>query len=155
MDAKFQFRANGVELVWEGAADFLKKEIPSIVKSLADALNGIKEAEDSPNPGRTSGGTSVKMTTAAIAGKLQSSTGPELFKAALIYFHLVKGQETASRAEILHEMKTVKNRYKPSYSGNLSQTVTALIAAQEINEPSTGSFALVPDEMTKAEKALK
>jgi hypothetical protein len=127
------------------------------VKTLGEALATVapQAEQDESTLGKPAASGNVKMTTAAIAGKLQASSGPELFKAALAYFQLVKGQETASRNELLMEMKSVTSRYKPSFASNLSPSISRLMTTNEVNEPSAGRYTLVPEELEKLKKALK
>jgi hypothetical protein len=84
----------------------------------------------------------MKFTTAALAAKVQPKSAPELFKVALAKLQLSDKIEPAERAQIHNEMKNAPKFYKQTMGGNLTKTIEGLLSAKEINEPSTGKYAL-------------
>jgi hypothetical protein len=90
-------------------------------------------------------GKGTTFTVTSIAAKCQPKSASELFKIALYKLHNSDGRETASRSEIHDEMKQVPKFYKQSMLNNLSNTIDVLLTQGEINEPSSGHYALSQD----------
>jgi hypothetical protein len=153
MTAKFRFKAQGVEIDWEGSADFLKAELPGIISSLVEAIGQNSEPQEEQEQIRQPTGSN-KFTTQSLALKLKPNTAAELFKIALAKLHIIDGKEPASRNEIHTEMKSAGKFYKPAMHSNLSRTIASLLSIGEINEPSPGNFALSADEQTKIEEKI-
>lgn len=147
MSAKLRIKAKGIEIEWEGDAEFLKSELPDLIASIIEAIGDGSSEELQENSGGESNASgdpssSIKFTTASAAAKLQVRSGPELFKVALLKLQMSDGVEPAARAQIHSEMKMAHRVYKPSMRTNLSHTITKLLGQGEVNEPSTGKYSL-------------
>lgn len=144
MNTKLRVRYGEFEVECEGSADFIKAELPTILASFSDVLKTAAMQPAAAAKKSTGGDESKKLesTTKAIAAKLSARSSGGLFKAALAYFQLVRGDDGASRLQILNEMKTVTQSYKPSMRGNLTGTISSLLSDGQINEPRTGYFCL-------------
>lgn len=145
MTAKLRIKAKGIEIEWEGEVDYLKNDLPDLIAAIVSAL-GIDPSEDEEEEAAAAAPIDVdqKFTTAALAAKLQPKYAADLFKVALAKLQMSDKIEPADRGVILNEMKNAPKYYKQSMSKNLSKTIETLLAAKEINEPSTGKFALTP-----------
>lgn len=145
MTAKLRIKAKGIEIEWEGEVDYLKNDLPDLIAAIVSAL-GIdpNEEEDEEEAAAAAAPIDVdqKFTTAALAAKVQPKSAGDLFKVALAKLQLSDKIEPADRSVIHNEMKNAPKFYKPTMRGNLSKTIDALLTAKEINEPSTGKFAL-------------
>ncbi|WP_425990944.1 hypothetical protein [Afipia sp. DC4300-2b1] len=142
MTAKLRIKAKGIEIEWEGEVEYLKNDLPDLISAIVDAL-GVGVSDDEIDEIETLAvGSDKKFTTAALAAKIQPKSAPELFKVALAKLQLSDKIEPASRAQIHSEMKNAPKFYKPSMRGNLGKTIDGLLGAGEINEPSSGNFAL-------------
>ena len=142
MTAKLRIKTKGIEIEWEGEVEFLKSEVPDLIASIIQAIGGAPVDSTGDDVGSDEPLNNLQFTTAAAAAKVQPKTAAELFKVALAKLQISDGVEPASRAAVLEEMKAAPKFYKPTMSGNLTKTIDALLAAGEINEPSTGNFAL-------------
>lgn len=143
MSAKLRIKTKGIEIEWEGEVEFLKSEVPELIASIIQAIGPAAE-DDGPND---EGADDIapqtsKFTTASAAAKLQPGNGPELFKIALAKLQISDRVEPAARAQIHGEMKAAPRFYKPAMRSNLNKMIDSLLASGEINEPSTGFFAL-------------
>lgn len=147
MTAKLRLKTRGLEIEWEGDVAFLKTEVPQLIASIIEAMGpgSIDEGDDADaGTNNSRGGTqfSATFTTASAAAKLQSRTGPDLFKAALLKLQASDAVEPAQRTAILDEMKKAPRVYKPSMRSNLTKIIDGLLDQGEINEPSSGNFVL-------------
>lgn len=134
MTSKLRIRIGEVEIDYEGTEEFLKQELPQLLKT---AMELHKASGGSSEPGRTTSGSAsahrgaapkkLTLTTASIAGQFGGASGAELLQAAAAHLVLVKGSETFSRQELLAEMKSAPAFYKSSYSGNLSNYIATAI----------------------------
>jgi hypothetical protein len=157
MEAKIKLRAKGIELECEGPIDFIKKELPVLLKTLTGVLAEAKlsEEEESSSVRFPRVGLAVAGTTKSLAAKLKATSGPGLFKAAMAHLQLVKKKEMPSRQEILDEMRTATTIYRKAFSNNLTKTIAKLLSTQEINEPKTGHFSLSEGELSRIAKEIK
>jgi hypothetical protein len=154
MDARIRLKINGIELECEGTTEFIRSELPDLLKALtaAIALPSVNE----PLSAQTSLNPTIKgETTNGIASKIGAKTAPDLFRAGLAYLQLVQGKEMATRQEILDQMKTVTRVYRKTMVGNLTKTISNLMTARAINEPRMGSYVLSESELIRISKELR
>ena len=83
--------------------------------------------------------------------KVQPKSAGELFKVALAKLQLSDKVEPASRTQVHNEMKNAPKFYKSNMHKNSGNTISALMSAGEINEPTAGNFALT----AKAQKEMR
>jgi hypothetical protein len=120
-----------------------KKDLPDLINSVAE-LNLAKDIQSKTPPEleeSAGNGTSIQLSTGSIASKLGCDSGTELALAAAAHLTLVRNVEVFSRKVLYEEMKTAKSYFKSNYSKNLSKIIKTLMKT-EINEPSTGNYAL-------------
>lgn len=140
MSSKIRIKVGDIEVEYEGAEDFLKKELPELLKTVT-SLHSIANSPGTSGTGFTPKGD-VKLTTANIAAKLSCSSGPDLVIAACAHLHFVQKSETYDRKTILKEMKKATSYYKSTYSNNLSKSLKNLVQDDKLIEPSTNVFSL-------------
>ena len=144
MTGKFSLKAGNVEIEWEGDLTTLHSELPQLVSTLLQSI-----ADNSPKVNNVAMVRSAEprkektFTVASIAAKCQPKSSS--VKIALYKLHNSDGLETASRSQVHDEMKLAPKFYKPSMLNNLSNTIDTLLAQGEINEPSSGYYALSHD----------
>lgn len=146
MTAKLRIKAKGIEIEWEGEVDYLKNDLPDLIAAIVAAL-GITPGEDDgedDDDAATPLNPEMKFTTAALAAKVQPKSAADLFKVALAKLQLSDKIEPASRAQVHNEMKNAAKFYNQNMGKNLSNIISTLMGAGEINEPSEGNFALTP-----------
>jgi hypothetical protein len=151
MTGKFSLKVGNVEIGWEGEAAFLQSDLPELISVLLEAIaaNSSETSNGEISNAASIGPSEPKMgktfTTGSIAAKYQPKSASDLFKIALYKLHDSDGLETATRSQIHDEMKQAPKFYKRSMLNNLSNTIDTLLAQGEINEPSSGYYALSHD----------
>jgi hypothetical protein len=142
MTAKLRIKAKGIEIEWEGEVEYLKNDLPDLIAAIVTALGvGIGDS-DSEDAEPVLLNADKQFTTAALAAKVQPKSGADLFKVALAKLQISDKIEPASRSQIHKEMKNAPKFYKPSMNNNLNKIIDTLLGAAEINEPSSGNYAL-------------
>lgn len=161
LSSKLRIRIGEVEIDYEGTEEFLKQELPQLLKTAME----LHKAAGSPSPrdkdkkqasGDGGGQTEVpSLTTGSIAGKLGCKSGSDLLLAAAAHLALVKKSEPFSRQKLLAEMQEATSYYKSSYSANLSKYIkTALLKDGPLSETAKNSFALKAASRADLEKKL-
>ena len=153
MTSKLRIRIGEVEIDYEGTEEFLKQELPQLLKTAMELHKASESApEGSGGKGASKGsgsgvragaGAKITLTTASIAGRLEVKSGADLLQAAAAHLVLAKGSETFSRQELLAEMQSAPSYYKQSYSANLTAYIrTALQKNGPLSETSKDTYAL-------------
>lgn len=155
MSTKFRIKIGTFEVECEGSEEFVKNELLKLCSSVSEFS---KESDFVVPPEKTEAPkqheqakkhtpkSKIQLTTGNIASKLKSETAPDLILAACAHLMIVQGNETVTRKDILHQMKTAKNHYKKHMGSNLSQSLKTLVGNDKLNEPSTNTYVL-PDQI--------
>ncbi len=98
--------------------------------------------------------TPVASPAAVVAAKIGCKHGTDLVLAASAQLNLGAGQRSFSRAELLGEMKTAGEYYKPVYGKNLSRYLRNLLKERQLNEPRPGIYALTAPARREMGKIL-
>lgn len=156
MSSKLRIRIGEVEIDYEGTEEFLKQELPQLLKT---AMELHKVAGSSPAAvggarKEKQGATLQAATTATIAARLKSKTGSDLLIAAAARLTLISKKETFSRQELLNEMQTASAYYKKSYSSNLSNYFATAVSENKLQETAANTFALAAAHKEQLEKQL-
>jgi hypothetical protein len=158
--SKLRIRIGEVEVEYEGPEEFLKKDLPQLLRTAIE-LHGIDDGADAETKPKKkthashAGGAMPSLTTGSIASKLDVKVGSDLLKAAAAHMTFVAKKETFSRQELLAEMQKAKSYYKTSYSGNLSKYFKAALAKDGfLTETSTNAYALKAAARTDLERKL-
>lgn len=142
MPIKIRVKAGEVEIEYEGPEELLKQVLPDIIKEIPGLI------KQSPSPATVKSPTEMQATTASLAARFQAKSGTDLIMAAAAHLSLVKKKESFSREELLDQMKSASQFYKPTYSNNLSKYIKTLIKDGKLNEPSTNQYTLTPSAVT-------
>lgn len=161
MSSRLRIRIGEVEIDYEGTEEFLKQELPQLLKTAMElhraagmATGGDKTIRKHAPPGG-GGGEVPTLTTGSIAAKLSAKSGSDLLLAAAAHLALVSKKDTFSRQQLLTEMQSATQYYKTSYSANLSKYFkTALLKDGFLSETSKNSFALKAAARGELEKKL-
>lgn len=161
MSSKLRIKIGEVEIDYEGTEEFLKQELPQLLKTameLHKAAGIVTKPAAMGNKGGTSttdksGGT-LALTTSSIAAKLSVASGPELIIAAAAQLTFVAKKETFSRQELLAEMQSASGYYKKTYSNNLSKYLNGTVANQELTETAKNVYALHAKKKAELEAKL-
>ncbi|WP_157956685.1 hypothetical protein [Salinicola halimionae] len=163
MTSKIKIRIGQIEIEYEGSEEFLKEELPDLLKAVT-ALH--KEAGGSlpTNVPESDSAASSKTaaafdgsnlgTTNSIAAKLSAKTGSELAIAAAARLVLGTGLEQFNRKQLLQEMQNATQYYKSSYGSNLSKTIRTLVGDHRFIERAKDTYALKADMLKTLESQL-
>lgn len=145
-----------MELEYEGDPSFLTEGIEALLVTMSD-LSARVPPETPPlvsNNAPTSASTSAgayNFSTNTIAAHLDAKTGPELLICAMAQLELVQGKASASRTEILGEMKSATSYYNEGFRKNMTNSLQSLTKSKRINQIATDSYALSSAEKKKVE----
>jgi hypothetical protein len=162
VSSKLRIRIGEVEIDYEGTEEFLKQELPQLLKTAmelhkasgATPSSGGNTKKEELAAGRASGAV-LSLTTASIAAKLGSKSGSDLLTAAAAHLALVKKKEPFTRQQLLDEMQSATSYYKTSYSANLSKYMkTAIQKDGPLSETATNAYALKAATRADLEKKL-
>lgn len=163
MSSKLRIRIGEVEIDYEGTEEFLKEELPQLLKTAME----LHRASGGPSaggtgkgkvgaPGGSAGASNVPtLTTGSIAAKLGAMSGSDLLMAAAAHLALVKKTEPFTRKQLLTEMQSATSYYKSSYSTNLTKYIkTALQKDGPLSETAKNAYALTAAARSELEKKL-
>jgi len=161
VSSKLRIRIGDVEIDYEGTEEFLKLELPQLLKT---AMELHKASGAVPASGTANGGASgssagkggvASFTTGSIAARLGAKSGSDLLTAAAAHLALVKRKEPFTRQQLLTEMQSATSYYKSSYSPNLTKYIkTALQKGGPLSETAKNSYALTASARADLEKKL-
>ena len=139
MNSKMKIKVGQIEIEYEGTEDFLKKEMPTLLKQVSElfAPSEISDATLS-----TSGSSNLELSTANIASRLGAKTGADVVVAACANLSLVQKKHTYDRKTILTEMKKATGFYKSSYSANLTGTLATLVKNNDLVQNANNAYSL-------------
>jgi len=157
MSSKLRIRIGEVEIDYEGTEEFLKEELPQLLKTAME-LHKVAGSSPAANGGgaRKDSFTSTLQaaTTATIAARLKSKTGSDLLIAAAVRLTLISKKDTFTRQELLNEMQTASAYYKKTYSNNLSKYLATAVGENKLQETAANTFALSASHKEQVEKQL-
>ena len=160
MSSKLRIRIGEVEIDYEGTEEFLKQELPQLLKT---AMELHKASGNAPGPGGDGlkksdssggGGALPSLTTGSIAAKIGAKSGSDLLLAAAGHLTLVKKIEPFSRQQLLKEMKTATAYYKKNYSTNLSGYIKTALKDGPLSETAKDSFTMSAKARSELEGKL-
>ena len=155
---KLRIRIGEVEIDYEGTEEFLKQELPALLKTAmelhkaAGALGGGKSGT-AADAGNGKGGV-ASLTTGTIAARLKAKSGPTLLMAAAAHLTFVANKSPFSRQDLLLQMKSATSYYKKSYSNNLTKYLSGAVTEGKLQESAKNAFALSADTKTELESQL-
>jgi hypothetical protein len=159
MNTKLRIKMGSVEVEYEGSDEFLKKELPELLKGVlalhAKADDGVERESADPSEGgaKPAGAKTGKVSPSTAAVKLKVNSGSELALAAAASL-ATEGKESFTRTELLKAMKQAKSHYKASYSGNLTKSIATLVKGSALLDQGSNTYALSSDKRKELEAAL-
>lgn len=163
MSSKLRIRIGEVEIDYEGTEEFLKQELPQLLKTAMElhrASGGSSSGGSGKGEAGAAGGSAgarkaASLTTGSIAAKLGAKSGSDLLTAAAAHLVLVNGTEPFTRQQLLTEMQSATSYYKSSYSTNLTKYIkTALQKDGPLSETGKNAYALTAAARADLEKKL-
>lgn len=163
---KLRVKLGAAEIEFEGEQDFLKSEImPQIskmfemVESRADlqkpAPTLLVDHTKGPSKDRTAEEPPSTLTTSTIATILGVNSATELAISALARLTIVGGASSASRQEILDEMKTAPLFFKQSFVNNHSNTMKVIQKSDRVRLVGNDRYSLSNKERKELEEKLR
>lgn len=160
MSSKLRIRIGEVEIDYEGTEEFLKQELPQLLKTAME-LHKAAESNSSTQPDKKSksvdrgGSSAISLTTNSVAAQLGAKSGSDLLLAAAAHLALVKKSEPFTRAQLLTEMKSATSYFNKNYATNLSGYLkTAIQKDGPLSETAKHSYALTAATRAELEKKL-
>jgi hypothetical protein len=154
---KVRISADGVEVEVEGT----NVSVPDLMMQMTEMRRAlgpmpIPQAIAARNDGDASSpsGGAPMVSTNTIASLTDASTGSDLVMAAMAHITLVQRKDTATRREVLDEMRAAKTFYKDSYSGNLSAYLDTLAKGKRLNLVAKETYALPNAERQNFERLI-
>jgi hypothetical protein len=161
---KLRVRLGAAEIEYEGGTQFLKDEVMptvgkilSMVQDRADLqrpLPAITQVDGVPVIVPPSAAGQSGHSTNTIATLIQAKTGGDLVIAAAARLILVEGKESATRAELLDEMRSAKTFYKTTMNNNLTKTLKHLAKEDRLRLVGNNMYALSQKERQTLEQKL-
>lgn len=152
MTSKIKIKLGAIEIEYEGSEEFLKEELPALLKAVSDLYKSsgalIEEVRPPANPATGSSvANNIQGTTATLAAKLGGGSGPDLAMCAAARLTFVSNKEKFHRKELLEEMKSASNYYNSNYAKNLTVLLGNLVKAGKLMEPSKDNYSLSADSL--------
>lgn len=152
MTSKIKIKMGAIEIEYEGSESFLKEELPALLTAVSDLYKSsgpLTIASNIKDETIDISGLNKKFegTTATLAAKLGGGSGPELLMSAAARIHFVLNKEKFHRKELLEEIKTASNYYKPAYMSNLTSLLNGLVKTGKFMEPSKDNYSLSADSL--------
>jgi hypothetical protein len=158
MTSKIRVKIGDIEIDYEGADDFLKKDLLNLIKNISEinipegGSTGGKNDEEKPHGGGRGG--AGHSSTAFFAHKIGAKSGSDLILAAS-YHMAMNGKESFSSTDIITEMRNASAYFKKNYVANLSKYLKTLSKSGQLNESGKNKYSLSPEEVEKAKNFLK
>ncbi|MHC4150303.1 MAG: hypothetical protein ACYSR5_12590 [Planctomycetota bacterium] len=154
MSTKLRIRIGEVEIDYEGTEDFLKQELPQLLKTAMELHKAAGPSTKSAGGGNNGKNKLPILTTGSIAAKLKAASGMDLLLAAAAQLTLIAKKDTFSRQELLAEMQNASSYYKKSYSGNLTKYLKSALTEQKLTETAKNVYALSAKTRSELEGKL-
>jgi len=156
MSSKIRIKMGPIEIEYEGNESFLKKELRTLLGSVADLYKERKAFEDEGAVDDEAGDIGdvkpVSGSTGQFALKLKCKTGADLALAAAGHLAITQHKSSFTRGDLLHDMKSATGFYQKNYSSNLPKYLRTLAKNDKLKEVSKDTYSLT-DAMRKEIKA--
>jgi len=162
---KIRIKMGPIEVEFEGSEEFLKAELPQLLSALSKLCNesafgpGFSPSASvtspgGPPPAQTGQPPRPLGTTGTIAAKLQAKSGPGLILAAAAKLLIGDAKATATRQELIDEMRNAAGYFKATYVNNMSKYLQGLVKEQKLLESSKDVYSLSAPEKEDLERRL-
>ena len=144
-----------LELEYEGEQSFIEDALLTFTEQLVELGSRVPTTNQAPIHSQpSSGGQKLELSTNTVAQIISAKTGSDLALAAVAKINIIRGQPTASRQEILDEMKQATTYYKETYAGNFSAYLDTLVKSRRINMVAKSTYALAAAERGRLEATI-
>lgn len=145
-----------LQLEYEGDQDFIENRLIAYISEVSKlAVHQSAHAVATPHSNDSPQNNEGAVSTNTIAQAISAKTGADLVLAAMARILIGKGRPSASRQEILDEMKEATTYYRDSYASNLSAYLDTLVRNKRANLVSRGFYALTAGERDNLYAAVR
>lgn len=157
MSAKIKIRFGQVEVEYEGSEEFLRKELPALLKGVLE-LHRDAPAPQPSSPGAPSAAAPpdpgvCDMSTATIAARTNAKDGGDLIMAAAARLTF-SGETPFDRKALLREMRSATGYFKQTHVNNLGNYLDVRLKAGDLNQVSGGKYTLPAKKRSEIEAKL-
>jgi len=152
--AKLILKYGDVMVEYDGPEEFLKAELPQIVKAVGELRGIAPPAHHGPprDTGMTHGDT-ANASVSTIAQRLAIGSGPDLLEAAALSFALA-GSPTFTKQQLRTRAREAKTFWKKSYGNNFDKYLNGLVTNGRVNHLSGDNYALPDGQRTALQTKL-
>jgi hypothetical protein len=129
---------------YEGEQKFIEGGLMELIEKIIDRSKSVPSSNN--NNKSEIKALEHDLSTNTIAQILSVKTGSDLAFSAIVKINLVKGQPSATRQEILDEMREASIFFKESYVSNFSAYLITLVKSKRVNLVSRATYALAASE---------
>jgi hypothetical protein len=150
MEGTITIKFGSFEVSCTGSESFIEKSFPLALKNAKEVFlelglplpSGPETVETGDSAPETKYGTNgTSLTVSTICAKLKANSGPDLVMAACFSLHR-QGRVSASRKEIIIEMRSAASYFKQTYINNLSANLKNLVVGGKLLEQAKDVFAI-------------
>jgi hypothetical protein len=156
--SRLRIKLGDFELDYEGTDEFIKDQLPGLLKSIHEIEPKIAKASPAKgaagNGDKSSPAFHSETSTNTIAQKLEAKTGPELAKAAAARLALVLKKATFTKKDNLAEMRSATNFFKKSHQNNADKILKSVTDDGTLLLQASGSYAFADASRIAMEEKL-
>ena len=150
MEGTITIKFGSFEVSCSGSESFIEKGFPVALENAKNVFQelGLPIASDQQSAENGDAVSEAKpasnsssLTVSTICAKLKVNSGPDLVMAACFSLHR-QGRVSASRKEIILEMRNAASYFKQTYISNLSASLKNLVVAGKLLEQAKDVFAI-------------
>jgi hypothetical protein len=148
--SKIKLRIGQIEVEYEGSEQFLKAELPALLKAVAALHQAAGQQPAMTNLGGSGGGPALPFlsSTSTVASKLGCRKGTDLVLAAATYLAMGANKPSFTRSEINDQIKSASTYYKSTYTDNLTSYLNTLVKDNKLLHVSGSTYSLHADVLT-------
>ena len=153
---KIRLRIGQIEVEYEGSEQFLKTELPALLKAVTDLHQAAGHQAISTNLSGEAGKspTLSLASTSTVATKLGCKKGTDLLLAAAAYLALGASKSSFTRSELNDQMRTATTYYKKTYTDNLTSYLDTLVKDNKLLHVSGTTYSMHADELNDLRSRL-
>jgi hypothetical protein len=155
METRFKMRTGALEFEFEGSEAFLTEQLAELVSTLASRSPQMTTLSAVQSGGGQTNANPLELTTASIAARLNTKSGPDLIVAACAQLTFVEGKEVFSRDDIIEKMKTATGYFKGTFVNNLTKYLQGLVKSGRLIERAAQTYSLSAAARSEVEAKVR
>lgn len=152
---KFAIKCGDIEIDYDGPEEFLKDELPGLIKAVAALRSSTtaKPTSGNPVPPAPPVLTDGAMSVSTIAQKLAVANGPDLIVAAALSL-AGAGNGGFTKRQLRERIREATTFFRSTYSNNFDNYVKVLVKKGRLNHSGGENYALPAAERAALESRL-